>query len=81
MKILLAIDGSSFSDTAVDEVAGKPWPENSEVKIISVAEPPTIPAIEPWMPTDAYFQQLEKVAEEQAQNIVDRAGQKVGRRQ
>jgi nucleotide-binding universal stress UspA family protein len=81
MKILLAIDGSSFSDIAVDEVAGKPWPENSEVKIISVAEPPSIPAVEAWMPTDIYFQDLEKMAEEQAQNIVNRAGEEVRKRQ
>lgn len=81
MKILLAIDGSSFSDAAVNEVAGKPWPENSEVKIIFVDEPIGIPAVEAWLPTDAYFQKLEKLAEEQAQNIVNRASEEVHRLQ
>jgi hypothetical protein len=35
MKILLAIDRSTYSDAAVEEVVRKPWPGDSEVKIIS----------------------------------------------
>ena len=36
MKILLATDGSSCSGGAVNEVANRPWPEGSTVKILSV---------------------------------------------
>ena len=32
MKILLAVDGSVYSDAAVEEVAQRPWPPNSESK-------------------------------------------------
>lgn len=39
MKILLAIDGSACSDAAVREVAGHPWPEGSEVRIVTVDAP------------------------------------------
>lgn len=46
MKILLATDGSEFSVAAARSVAGRPWPEGSTIKIISVAEL-IIPAIEP----------------------------------
>ena len=35
MKILLATDGSDCSKTAVKSAAERPWPEGSEVKIIS----------------------------------------------
>lgn len=35
MKILLAIGGSTYSDAAVEEIVRKPWPGNSEAKIIS----------------------------------------------
>jgi len=70
MRILLAIDGSSYSDVAVAEVANKPFPANSEVKIISVAELPILPVVDAWAPTDNYFQVMEKFAEEQAQRIV-----------
>ncbi len=81
MKILLAIDGSSFSDAAVAEVAGKPWPANSEVKIISVAEPPILPMVEAWAPSGNYFEEIVKVAEEQAQSIVQKAARELHDRQ
>jgi nucleotide-binding universal stress UspA family protein len=73
MKILLATDGSPFSDAAVEEVANRPWPPNTELKIISVAEPPTFPAVETWVPPDDYIENMQKLVEEQAQSIVTRA--------
>jgi nucleotide-binding universal stress UspA family protein len=44
MKILLAIDGSTFSDAAVREVARRPWPPQTEVRLITV-ETPLEPAL------------------------------------
>ena len=38
MKILLAVDSSTASDTAVREVAARPWPQGSTVLVLSVAE-------------------------------------------
>ena len=38
MKILLAVDGSECSDVVVEEVAKRPWPAGSALRIISVAE-------------------------------------------
>src|SRR5215475_6106964 len=35
MRILLGVDGSEFSDAAVDEVANRPWPGGSEARVIS----------------------------------------------
>ena len=40
MKILLATDGSEHSQAAVDEIAQRPFPAGSQVRIISVVEPP-----------------------------------------
>jgi nucleotide-binding universal stress UspA family protein len=77
MKILLAIDGSSFSDAAVTEVATKPWPVNSEVKIISVVEPPLLPTVETWVPPDNYIEALEAAGEDQARSIVNKAADRV----
>jgi nucleotide-binding universal stress UspA family protein len=37
-RILLATDGSEFSAAAVRSVAERPWPKDTEVKIISVPE-------------------------------------------
>ena len=46
MRILLAIDGSSHSQAAVDEVARRPWPSKSTVRVMSVFQPYTPPATE-----------------------------------
>ena len=74
MKILLAVDGSEFSDAAVDEVAARPWPDGSEVKIISVVEPPPLMAMpDTWGPPTDYYELLEKNAEGQASAVVEKA--------
>ncbi|MGH9593815.1 MAG: universal stress protein [Bryobacteraceae bacterium] len=39
MKILLAIDSSTASQAALDEVAARPWPAGSCVEVLNVAEP------------------------------------------
>src|SRR5687767_1574454 len=46
MKILLAVDGSSRSDDAVKEVAQRPWPNPSTVRVICVIRPFVPPATE-----------------------------------
>jgi len=77
MKMLLAIDGSTFSDAAVKEVATKPWPVDSEVKIISVVEPPLMPTVETWVPPDNYIEALEAAGEDQALAILSKAAARV----
>src|SRR5579885_2609786 len=42
MKILIAIDGSTCSTTALQEIAARPWPATSQFRIISVIEHPAI---------------------------------------
>jgi len=39
MKLLLEIDSSRGSQTAVDEVAARPWPDGSTAGVLSVVEP------------------------------------------
>ena len=46
MNILLAIDGSSASDNAIEEVRVRPWPSPTTVRILSVVQPYTPPATE-----------------------------------
>ena len=81
MKILLAIDGSVFSDAAVEEIAQKPWPAASEVKVISVVEPPLLPIFETWVPPDSYFDELETAAENQARAAVEKAAARLRKQQ
>jgi nucleotide-binding universal stress UspA family protein len=73
MKILLAIDGSSFSDCAIEEVAQRTWPSATEVKVFTVLERPILPAAEPWTLPDNYFEELERASEEHAKTTIERA--------
>jgi nucleotide-binding universal stress UspA family protein len=73
MKILLAIDGSIFSDRAVQEVVHRPWPAASEFKIITVIEPMAAMMTETWVLPDNYWDGAEQAATEQAQAALDDA--------
>jgi nucleotide-binding universal stress UspA family protein len=42
MKILIAYDGSPAADAAVDLVSKQPWPDPTEVRVVTVLEIPLI---------------------------------------
>jgi nucleotide-binding universal stress UspA family protein len=48
MKIMIATDGSEFSENAVRVTASRPWPPNSEFRIVSVAELPAMWFAKPY---------------------------------
>jgi hypothetical protein len=73
MKILLAVDGSAYSDAAVEEVLRRPWPPDSEVKVITAAEMPVPLGMEPWAASPDYFEALEKSVRSAANAVIDRA--------
>lgn len=77
MKILLAIDGSPCSDEAVQEVARRPWPEKSTVKVIVALETPMPITPEAWALPLNYFEEMDAALRKQGQNIIDRALQKL----
>jgi len=62
MKILLATDRSDYSKAAVNSVAERPWPEGSEVKIISAMEIPYAPTTETWVLPNSYYSDSHAVA-------------------
>jgi len=73
MKIILATDGSPCSDTAVNEVARMPLPADTQVRVISVVEPPAPLVAEPYMGVVGYFEEAERICREQARETVERA--------
>ena len=77
MKILLAIDGSPCSDAAINAVASRPWPTGSEVRIVSAFEVPLSPTPEAWAISSQYFDEMERAAREQAQDVVKAAAEKI----
>jgi nucleotide-binding universal stress UspA family protein len=71
MKILLAVDGSSCSDNAVEEVATRPWPQSSEIKVITAFEMPLPATPEGWALPAGYFSELDAAVKQQAQAVVE----------
>lgn len=66
MKILLAVDGSECSLTAVEEAARTPWPGGSVVNIVSVAELSAPTPVGVTSLTDGSYAELERIFEERA---------------
>jgi nucleotide-binding universal stress UspA family protein len=73
MRILLAVDGSKFSDAAVDEIANRPWPPGTEVKIVSVVHLPFEPSPEVWALPESYYFKLEKEERGHAESAIAHA--------
>ena len=71
MKILLAVDGSVCSDAAAQELAKRPWPPQSEVKVITVVEIPAPVGMEPWAMSPDYFENLERTLRQAGQSVLD----------
>jgi len=73
MRILLAVDGSEFGDSAVEEIANRPWPPGSEVHVISVIRLPFEPGPEVWGLPESYYFKLENAERERAGSAINRA--------
>ena len=71
MKILLAVDGSVCSDAAAQELAKRPWPPDTEVKVITVVEIPAPVGMEPWAMSPDYFENLERTLRQAGQSVLD----------
>jgi nucleotide-binding universal stress UspA family protein len=77
MKILLATDGSTCSEAAVNEVTRRPWPAGSEVRVFSVVELPFVPTPETWSLPESYYSGLEKARRDQARAAVVKAMEQI----
>jgi nucleotide-binding universal stress UspA family protein len=68
MRILLATDGSEYSEAAVEKLARHPFPADSEVLVLSVFEPPPFPFTVPGggVNFDAQIQETAEKAVERA---------------
>ena len=74
MRILLAIDGSEQSEAAVDEIARRGFPADSEVRVIAVVEPPYLGK---GLDMSFYGAEAEKAARELARAVVEKAAAKL----
>jgi nucleotide-binding universal stress UspA family protein len=79
MKILLAIDGSPPSQGAVQEVAQRPWPSPSTVRILSVIQPYTPPASEIVL-ASATLEEIRQRQTQDAEQLTRQAGERLAAR-
>ena len=75
MKILLAVDGSTFGDKAAAEVARRPWPADTQVRVLSVVEVPMPLAAEPYMLSDQFYVEAEAALRRRAADAAGRAAE------
>ena len=73
MEVLLAVDGSPYGEEAAREVARRPWPAGSQLKVISVVEPPYAPEMGPCGLPQTYFDEMEKLAAGKARAAIEGA--------
>jgi nucleotide-binding universal stress UspA family protein len=82
MKILIATDGSEFSEGAVREVARRPWPKGGEARVVYAVEQPQPPP--PEMRAGAcedYFAELNEWQRSQARGALAAARKILGARE
>lgn len=70
MKILIGVDGSQYSDAALEEVGQRSWPEGSEVRIVHAFEMPLAPTPEVWTLPPGYFEELDRAVRTQSDAII-----------
>jgi nucleotide-binding universal stress UspA family protein len=73
MKVLVAIDGSRFSQAALDSVASRPWPPDTEIRVLHVVEPPSLLMGREMAAYDPEFEAVWKALRENAKDIVEKA--------
>ena len=65
MRILVGTDGSECSDLAVDRVAERPWPVDSQVRLVTAVDPWPGVGTEAWeLPADYTEALVSEIPEE-----------------
>lgn len=73
MRILIGVDGSEYSDAALDEVSKRTWPQGSEILVLHAFELPLSVTPEVWALPPDYFERLDSVCRRQADEIIKAA--------
>jgi nucleotide-binding universal stress UspA family protein len=77
MRILIGVDGSPYSDAAVEEVAQRTLPEGTEILVVHAYELPVAPTPELWALPQDYFEELDRAVRTQSDAILEAAMQKL----
>ena len=77
MKILIAIDVSDHSQIVLQNVAARPWPSNTEMRVLHVVEPPSILMGREMSGPDPEFETVWEALRDQAKSLVTKAADKL----
>src|SRR5688572_12177919 len=80
MKLLLAIDNSEYSVEAIKEVAKRPWPPKSTVRVLTVVEPVTPPAAELWYDAGGNLDRVRQEMTKHATELTQKTSESLKRR-
>jgi len=81
MRVLLAIDGSPFSEAATAEVAERPWPRGTVVEILTVVHSATPMAVDPALVMAAIHVDQIEAQRHLASVLVSAVAERIKRRQ
>ena len=74
MKILLSMDDSKYSKIVLEKVAGRPYPPNTKVQIVSAyGTTPLLSTIEPMGVSHEYYAEVDRNALKAAKDTVENA--------
>ncbi|HYW69687.1 MAG TPA: universal stress protein [Pyrinomonadaceae bacterium] len=73
MKILIGVDGSTYSDAALEEVARRSWPDASEIRVVHAFDLPLAPTPEIWSLPHDYYEELDRALRRQSEAIIGAA--------
>ena len=77
MKVLLAIDGSKHSATAMEEVAARQWPAGTEVEILTVIHSGTPLSVDPAFVLAAAYVQTTQDLWQHAPELLATAAERI----
>lgn len=77
MKVLLAIDGSPFSQAAVTRVAERPWPKGTAVEVLTVIHSAVPMAIDPALVIAAIHVDQTEEQRRRASSLVEAAAEQI----
>jgi nucleotide-binding universal stress UspA family protein len=77
MKILIGVDGSPYSDAALEEVSRRSWPRGSEILVVHAFELPLAVTPEVWALPPDYYEGLDRVCRESAEAVVNAAAERL----
>lgn len=75
MRIVVPVDGSKFSDAAVQAVIAQARPQDTEIRVVHVLEPPSLLAAREMGGYDFALEAAWEAEKEQAQTLVEKTAE------